>query len=43
VGNEATGLWKKMIGMGKAAELIQIVESVANDKGESGDKQGGTK
>jgi cytochrome oxidase Cu insertion factor (SCO1/SenC/PrrC family) len=35
VGNEATGLWKKMIGMGKAAELIQIVESVANDKGES--------
>jgi protein SCO1/2 len=35
VGNEATGLWKKMFGMGKTAELIQIVESVANDKGEA--------
>jgi protein SCO1/2 len=35
VGNEATGLWKKMFGMGKAAELVQIVESVANDKGDS--------
>jgi protein SCO1/2 len=35
VGNETTGLWKKMFGMGKAAELLQIVESVANDKGEA--------
>jgi protein SCO1 len=35
VGNEATGLWKKMFGMAKAAELVQIVESVANDKGET--------
>jgi protein SCO1/2 len=35
VGNEATGLWKKMFGMGKPDELVQIVESVANDKGES--------
>ena len=35
VGNEATGLWKKALGMAKPAELIQIVESVANDKGES--------
>jgi cytochrome oxidase Cu insertion factor (SCO1/SenC/PrrC family) len=35
VGNEATGLWKKMLGIGKTAELIQIVESVANDKGET--------
>ena len=35
VGNETTGLWKKMFGMGKVAELIQIVESVANDKGEA--------
>src|ERR1700754_4505193 len=35
VGNETTGLWKKMFGMGKADELVQIVESVADDKGES--------
>jgi protein SCO1/2 len=34
VGNEATGLWKKAFGMAKAAELVQIVESVVNDKGE---------
>jgi protein SCO1/2 len=50
VGNEATGLWKKAFGMAKPEELIQIVESVANDKGEtktadkgetkSGDKDG---
>jgi protein SCO1 len=36
VGNEATGLWKKMLGIGKAAELVEIVESVVNDKGEAG-------
>jgi protein SCO1/2 len=35
IGNEATGLWKKALGMAKPAELIEIVESVANDKGES--------
>jgi protein SCO1/2 len=35
VGNEATGLWKKAMGMAKPADLIQIVESVANDKGGS--------
>jgi protein SCO1/2 len=35
VGNEATGLWKKMFGMGKADELLQIVRSVADDKGEA--------
>jgi protein SCO1/2 len=35
VGNETTGLWKKALGMAKAAELVQIVESVANDKGET--------
>jgi protein SCO1/2 len=42
IGNEATGLWKKAFGMAKPAELIQIVESVANDNGESkpGDKGG---
>ena len=32
IGNEATGLWKKALGMAKPAELIQIVEGVANDK-----------
>jgi protein SCO1/2 len=42
IGNEATGLWKKAFGMAKPAELIQVVESVANDNGESksGDKGG---
>jgi protein SCO1/2 len=35
VGNEATGLWKKAFGMAKAAELVQIVESVVNDKGDA--------
>ena len=35
IGNETTGLWKKALGMAKATDLIQIVESVANDKGES--------
>ena len=35
IGNEATGLWKKALGMAKPAELIEIVESVANDKGET--------
>jgi protein SCO1 len=35
VGNEATGLWKKAFGMAKPAELIQVVNSVADDKGES--------
>lgn len=33
VGNEATGLWKKALGMAKAEELIAIVKSVADDKG----------
>ena len=35
VGNEATGLWKKALGLAKATELIQIVKSVADDKGEA--------
>ncbi|HEX6183863.1 MAG TPA: SCO family protein [Pyrinomonadaceae bacterium] len=43
VGNETTGLWKKMLGMAKAAELIQIVESVARDKGEASNDKGGSK
>jgi protein SCO1/2 len=41
IGNEATGLWKKALGMAKPAELIQIVESVANDKGGSKPAGGG--
>jgi protein SCO1/2 len=35
VGNEATGLWKKAFGMAKPSDLIQIVQSVADDKGEA--------
>lgn len=33
IGNEPTGLWKKAFGMANLAELVQIVESVMNDKG----------
>jgi protein SCO1 len=33
IGNEPTGLWKKAFGMANAAELVNIVESVVNDKG----------
>ena len=33
VGNETTGLWKKAFAMANVAELVQVVESVANDKG----------
>jgi cytochrome oxidase Cu insertion factor (SCO1/SenC/PrrC family) len=42
IGNEATGLWKKALGMAKADELIGIVRSVADDKGESSDARGGS-
>src|SRR3954470_12354432 len=41
IGNEATGLWKKALGMAKPAELIPIVYSVADDKGEGSDVKGG--
>ena len=43
IGNEATGLWKKALGMAKADELIQIVESVVNDKGEPRSNDAGGK
>ena len=33
IGNEPTGLWKKAFGMANVAELLQVVESVVNDKG----------
>ena len=35
VGNEATGLWKKAFAMAQSAELLKIVQSVADDKGEA--------
>src|SRR6185436_8607226 len=35
IGNEPTGLWKKAFGMANVAELLQVVESVVNDKGEA--------
>jgi protein SCO1 len=36
IGNERTGLWKKAFGMANVAELVQVVESVVNDKGATG-------
>lgn len=33
IGNETTGLWKKAFGLANVAELVQVVESVVNDKG----------
>jgi protein SCO1/2 len=33
IGNEPTGLWKKAFGMANVTELVQVVESVVNDKG----------
>jgi protein SCO1/2 len=33
VGNETTGLWKKAFGMANVEELIAIVKSVVDDKG----------
>jgi protein SCO1 len=35
IGNEATGLWKKAFGLARAEELVKIIESVMNDKGEA--------
>jgi protein SCO1/2 len=32
IGNEATGLWKKALGIAPATELIKVVASVADDK-----------
>lgn len=34
IGNERTGLWKKAFGLAKSEELVKVVESVLNDKGE---------
>jgi protein SCO1/2 len=35
IGNEPTGLWKKAFGMANVVELVQVVESVVNDKGDT--------
>lgn len=32
IGNERTGLWKKAFGLAKSEELVQVVDSVINDK-----------
>jgi protein SCO1/2 len=42
IGNEATGLWKKALGMAKPTELIPIVYSVADDKGEGATSKAGS-
>ncbi|HKS10308.1 MAG TPA: SCO family protein [Pyrinomonadaceae bacterium] len=33
VGNESTGLWKKAFGLAKSEALVEVVESVLDDKG----------
>ncbi|MEW6208864.1 MAG: SCO family protein [Acidobacteriota bacterium] len=35
IGNLRTGLWKKAMGMARPEELIKVVDSVLNDKGEN--------
>lgn len=34
IGNETTGLWKKAFGLANPQELLKVVASVADDKGE---------
>ena len=34
IGNERTGLWKKAFGLAQDTELMKVVESVLNDKGQ---------
>ena len=34
IGNERTGLWKKAFGLARDDELMKVVESVLNDKGQ---------
>ena len=33
IGNEPTGLWKKAFGMANVGEVVQVVQSVVDDKG----------
>ena len=39
IGNEATGLWKKALGIAPSSDLIKVVTSVADDKGTTAAKQ----
>jgi protein SCO1/2 len=39
VGNEPTGLWKKLHGLANIAEIVKSVESALNDKGAAGGAQ----
>lgn len=39
VGNERTGLWKKVFGLARAEEIIKAVESVLEDRAEGGGAQ----
>ena len=41
VGNETTGLWKKLRGIANIAEIVKGVESVLNDKGGAAATPGG--
>jgi protein SCO1/2 len=43
IGNEATGLWKKALGMANAEDLVKIVRTVADDKGEAKPAAGANK
>jgi protein SCO1/2 len=43
IGNEATGLWKKAYALAGPAELVKIVEQVANDKSEPAKYEGQNK
>ena len=36
IGNDRTGLWKKAFGLAKSDEIIKVVESVLDDKGDKG-------
>ena len=36
IGNDRTGLWKKAFGLAKSEEIIKVVESVLDDKGDKG-------
>lgn len=36
IGNDRTGLWKKAFGLAKSEELIKVVDSVLDDKGDKG-------
>jgi protein SCO1/2 len=35
IGNDNTGLWKKAFGLARADELLKVIDSVVNDKGEA--------